>query len=54
LIEGAVAQDFGSQPKIRYAPEGLSYEIEVPLSVIATSDSGGGSEENGDSDGKMH
>jgi PAS domain S-box-containing protein len=31
LIEKVVAKDFGAQPKIRFAPEGLSYEIDAPL-----------------------
>jgi PAS domain S-box-containing protein len=35
LIEKAAAQDFGAQPKISYAPEGLSYEIDAPLSAVA-------------------
>jgi two-component sensor histidine kinase len=40
LIERAAAQDFGAQPKISYAPEGLSYEIDAPLSAVAAA--GGG------------
>jgi two-component sensor histidine kinase len=35
LLEKAVAQDFDAQPKIRFAPEGLIYEIDAPLSVVA-------------------
>jgi PAS domain S-box-containing protein len=35
LLEKAAAQDFGAPPKIRFAPEGLSYEIDAPLSVMA-------------------
>jgi len=35
LLEKAAAQDFGAPPKIRFAPEGLSYEIDAPLSVLA-------------------
>ena len=35
VLETAAAQDFGAQPKIRFAPEGLSYEIDAPLSVIS-------------------
>lgn len=31
LIEKVVAQDFGAKPKIRFAPEGVSYEIDAPL-----------------------
>jgi two-component sensor histidine kinase len=35
LLEKAVASDFDAQPKIRFAPEGLIYEIDAPLSVVA-------------------
>jgi two-component system CheB/CheR fusion protein len=35
LLEKAVAQDFSVRPKVRFAPEGLSYEIHAPLSAIA-------------------
>ena len=35
LLEKAAAQDFGAQPKIGFAPEGFSYEIDAPLSVVA-------------------
>ena len=35
VLETAAAQDFGAQPKIRFAPEGLSYEIDASLSVIS-------------------
>jgi two-component sensor histidine kinase len=31
LIENVVAEDFHAQPRISYAPEGLSYEIDAPL-----------------------
>jgi two-component system CheB/CheR fusion protein len=34
LIERAAAQEFGAQPTIDYAPEGLSYEIDAPLSAV--------------------
>ena len=34
VIEKAAAQDFGL-PKIRFAPEGLDYEIDAPLSAVA-------------------
>lgn len=34
LLEKVAAQDFGAQPKIRFAPEGLSYDIDAPLSVM--------------------
>jgi two-component sensor histidine kinase len=35
LLEKAVASDFAAQPKIRFAPEGLIYEIDAPLLVVA-------------------
>ena len=35
VLEKAAAQEFGAAPKIRYAPEGLNYEIDAPLSVVA-------------------
>lgn len=35
LIEKIVAQDFGTKPEISFAREGLHYEIDVALSVIA-------------------
>jgi hypothetical protein len=35
ILEKAVAQEFGAPPKVRFAPEGLSYEIDAPLSVVA-------------------
>jgi PAS domain S-box-containing protein len=35
LLEKVVAQHFGAKPKINFAPEGLSYEIHAPLSVVA-------------------
>jgi two-component sensor histidine kinase/PAS domain-containing protein len=35
LLETAVASDFDAQPEIRFAPEGLIYEIDAPLSVVA-------------------
>jgi two-component sensor histidine kinase len=31
LLKKVVAQDFDGQPKIRFAPEGLIYEIDAPL-----------------------
>jgi two-component sensor histidine kinase len=34
LLERAVAQEFGAQPTISFAPEGLSYEVDAPLSDI--------------------
>jgi PAS domain S-box-containing protein len=36
VIEKAAAQDFG-QPKITFASEGLTYEIDAPLSAVANS-----------------
>jgi PAS domain S-box-containing protein len=35
LTERAAAQEFGVRPKISYAPEGLTYEINAPLSAVA-------------------
>ena len=35
LVEKAAAQEFGTSPKVDYAPEGLSYEINAPLSSVA-------------------
>ncbi|HXR94265.1 MAG TPA: PAS domain S-box protein, partial [Rhizomicrobium sp.] len=35
LIEKVAAQEFGAAPRIGFAPEGLSYEIETPLPVVA-------------------
>jgi PAS domain S-box-containing protein len=35
LLEKAVASDFDAQPKIRFAPDGLIYEIDAPLSAVA-------------------
>ena len=40
LLENAVAQEFGAPPKVRFAPEGLSYEIDAPLSVLAAGGAG--------------
>jgi two-component sensor histidine kinase len=34
LLEKVAAQDFGAQPKIQFAPEGLSYGIDAPLSAV--------------------
>src|SRR5258708_35714073 len=34
LFEKVAAQDFGVPPKIMFAPEGLTYEIDAPLSVV--------------------
>jgi PAS domain S-box-containing protein len=41
LLEKAVAQEFGAPPKIKFAPEGLSYEIDAPLSLVAAESWGG-------------
>jgi PAS domain S-box-containing protein len=35
VLEKAVAQEFGVPPKVRFAPEGLTYEIDAPLVVVA-------------------
>jgi two-component sensor histidine kinase/PAS domain-containing protein len=35
LLEKAVAQEFGVLPKVGFAPEGLTYEIDAPLSDVA-------------------
>jgi len=35
VLEKAAEQEFGVPPKVRFAPEGLSYEIDALLSVIA-------------------
>jgi two-component sensor histidine kinase len=35
VLEKAVEQDFGEEPTIRFEPEGLSYEIDARLSVVA-------------------
>lgn len=35
VLENAVAQDFHTQPKINFAPEGLCYEINAPLAAIS-------------------
>jgi two-component sensor histidine kinase len=40
LLEKAVASDFDAQPKIRFAPEGLIYEIDAPLLVVAAGSGG--------------
>ena len=34
VLEKAAAQDFGTSPRIRFEPEGVSYEVDVPLSVM--------------------
>ncbi|HEX5282314.1 MAG TPA: PAS domain S-box protein [Micropepsaceae bacterium] len=34
LIEKIVAQDFGTTPDINFAPEGLRYKIDLPLSAL--------------------
>ena len=40
LLERAAAQDFGTSPNINFAPEGLVYEIDAPLSAVEVA--GGG------------
>ena len=40
LLEKVAAQDFGALPKIRFAPEGLSYEIDAPLLALTTAGPG--------------
>ena len=42
LLEKAVEQEFGRPPMIRFAPKGLIYEIDAPLSVVAAATSKGG------------
>ena len=37
LLEKAVEQEFGGPPMISFAPEGLIYEINVPLSLVVAS-----------------
>ena len=37
VLEKAAAQEFGTLPKIRFLSDGLSYEIDAPLSVVAAS-----------------
>ncbi len=41
LLEDAVAQDFQALPRIDFAPDGLIYQIEAPLSAIMASRAGG-------------
>lgn len=36
LLEKVVAQDLGAQPKISFAPEGVSYEIDAALLAMTT------------------
>jgi PAS domain S-box-containing protein len=40
LVEKVAAQDFGAQPKIRFAPEGVSYAIDAPLLVMRNPERG--------------
>ena len=35
LLEKAVAQEFGSPPTVLFDPDGLTYQIDAPLSVVA-------------------
>ena len=37
LMERAAADEFGAQPKLSFAPEGLTYEFVAPLSPLAAS-----------------
>jgi two-component sensor histidine kinase len=41
VLEKAAAQDFGVSPKITFAPDGVSYEIDALLSVVAAGSSAG-------------
>ncbi len=43
VLEKAAAEDFGAQPKISFAPAGLTYEIDAPLSVVVANSAGVGS-----------
>ena len=36
VLEKAAAQEFGVAPTATYAPEGLNYEIDAPLSAVVT------------------
>jgi two-component system CheB/CheR fusion protein len=40
LLEKAAAQDFGARPKISFAPTGLTYEIDAPLSLVTADGTG--------------
>ena len=40
LTEKVAAQDFSARPTIKFAPEGFSYEIDAPLSVMTANSSG--------------
>ncbi|MEO6841745.1 MAG: PAS domain S-box protein [Bradyrhizobium sp.] len=40
VLERVASQDFGSLPKINFAPTGVTYEIDAPMSVV-TADSAG-------------
>jgi PAS domain S-box-containing protein len=40
LLEKAAAQAFQTQPRLRFAPDGLDYEFDAPLSVISAGASG--------------
>jgi two-component sensor histidine kinase len=41
VLEKAAAQDFGAQPKITFAPEGLIYKIDALRSAVAVGSAGG-------------
>ncbi len=40
VLEKAAEQDLGTRPKIRFAPEGVSYEIDALLSTMAAGNVG--------------
>lgn len=40
LLEKVAVQDFGTGPKISFAPEGVRYEIDAPLSRVAAGGAG--------------
>jgi two-component sensor histidine kinase len=40
VLETVAASDFGAQPKISFAPEGLIYEIDAPMSVVTADNTG--------------
>jgi PAS domain S-box-containing protein len=40
LLEKVVAQEFGAQPKINFAPDGIRYEIDAPLAIVVVESAG--------------
>jgi two-component sensor histidine kinase len=40
LLEKVVAQEFGAQPKVSFAPEGFRYQIDVPLAIVVAESAG--------------